>query len=197
MTKKTETPKATFFKTPGELRAWFAANGIQEIELWVGYYKKDSGRPSVTWPESVDQALCFGWIDGIRKSVDDASYAIRFTPRKPGSIWSAVNIKRATELEAEGKMHPAGLEAFHARNKSKAPYSFESPRKELDAASRKKFEANKVAWGYYQAQAPWYRRTSAFWVMEAKRPETREKRLGILIDCSADGKPIPLLTRRK
>jgi len=165
--------KIVFFKSPSEFRRWLKGNHDKTGELWVGFYKKDSGKPSITWPESVDEALCFGWIDGIRKSVDAISYTIRFTPRKPRSNWSAVNIRRVQELTRTGRMHAAGLKAFEARKEERSGiYSFEQKRPKLDAAYERKLQANKAAWKFFQAQAPWYHRTASWWVMSAKKEET-------------------------
>ena len=167
-------------------------------ELWVGFYKKSSGKPSITWPEAVDQALCFGWIDGQRKGIDDVSYTIRFTPRKPRSIWSAVNVKRVGELTAQGLMHPAGLKAFENRTEEKSgvyAYEQETPA-ELDADYEQRFRANQTAWDFFQAQAAWYRRAAIWWVISAKKEETRLKRLATLIEDSERGRTVPPLTRR-
>jgi uncharacterized protein YdeI (YjbR/CyaY-like superfamily) len=164
--------------------------------LWVGFYKKGSGKPSITWPESVDEALSFGWIDGIRKSVDDESYTIRFTPRRPRSIWSAVNVKRARELIEAGRMHPAGLKAFEERVQERSGiYSYEERRQELAEGYVRKLKANKKAWEFFRAQPPGYQRTVSHWVMSAKKEETRAKRLATLIEDSANGRRIAPLTR--
>lgn len=189
-------PEPQFFATSAAWRKWLEKHHADTEELWVGLYKRDSGRPSITWPEAVDGALCFGWIDGVRKSVDTVSYMIRFTPRKPRSIWSAINIKRATELSQQRLMHPAGLTAFEKREDSRsARYSYEQRKSaKLPSAYEKQFRAQPVAWKFFQAQPPWYQRTSTFWVVSGKKEETRLKRLATLIDCSAKGKPIPPLT---
>jgi uncharacterized protein YdeI (YjbR/CyaY-like superfamily) len=184
-----------FFATSSELRNWLARHHDQIQELWVGFYKKDSGKPSVTWPEVVDAALSFGWIDGIRKSLDDISYTCRITPRNPRSAWSAVNIKKAQELIKLGLMHPAGLKAFQVRAKE-GIYSYEQRRNlKFDPAYEKKLKADRKAHEFFQAQAPWYQRTSAFWVMSAKKEETKLNRLATLIACSRDGQTIKPLTR--
>jgi uncharacterized protein YdeI (YjbR/CyaY-like superfamily) len=187
-----------FFATPAEFRAWLEENHASSQELWVGYYKKGSGKPSITWPESVDQALCFGWIDGLRRGIDDVSYAIRFTPRQPRSNWSAVNIKRVEELTRLGLMRPAGLKAFAARSGERSGvYSFEQKEAvELGEAYERRFRADEAAWAFFQAQAAWYRRTAIWWVISAKKEETRQKRLATLIDDSAQGRTIAQLTRR-
>lgn len=189
--------KPTFFPSPSKFRQWLAANHDKASELWVGYYKKDSGQPSLTWPESVDEALCFGWIDGVRKSIDEVSYMIRFTPRKPGSIWSAVNIKRAAELIELGLMQPAGLKAFQNRQEARsAVYAYEQRGQKLDGAYERKLRANKKAWAFFQAQPPSYQKAASWWVISAKQEETRLKRLEKLIEDSASGRTVPPLTRR-
>jgi uncharacterized protein YdeI (YjbR/CyaY-like superfamily) len=186
----------TFFATPAALRRWFNKHHASARELWVGYYRKGTGRPSITWPQSVDQALCFGWIDGIRKSVDDDSYKIRFTPRKPKSNWSAVNLKRAQELIEQGLMQPAGLTVFQARDVQKSnQYSFERDAVEFDAAQLALFRANRRAWAFFQAQPPGYRKTCTWWVLSAKQEATRGKRLAVLIADSAAGQRIAPLRR--
>ena len=186
----------TFFETPTHFRAWLAANHATAAELHVGYYKKATGRPSLTWPESVDQALCFGWIDGIRRRIDDERYMIRFTPRRRGSNWSLVNIKRALELIETGLMQPAGLAAFEVRDKATAgEYSYESRPPGLDAAYEAELRAAAAAWAYWEAQPPHYRQGAAHWVMSAKREETQRKRLATLIEDSAAGRRIALYRR--
>jgi uncharacterized protein YdeI (YjbR/CyaY-like superfamily) len=181
-----------FFKSPSDLRKWFERHHALEQELWVGYYKKDSDKPSITWPQSVDEALCFGWIDGIRKSIDDLSYKIRFTPRKPRSIWSAVNIKRAGELSEQGLMQPAGLKAFRAREENRSGiYSYEQRSPELPDQYGKKLKKNFAAWKFFHAQPPSYRKAANWWVVSAKKEETRLKRLDNLIQHSARGQRIP------
>jgi uncharacterized protein YdeI (YjbR/CyaY-like superfamily) len=187
----------TFFATPDELRAWLEEHHASEDELLVGFYKKGSGRPSITWPESVDQVLCFGWIDGVRRRVDDTSYTIRFTPRKARSTWSAVNVKRAGELIELGLMRPAGLAAFEQRADDRtAIYSYEQRKHaELDPDQERRFRANARAWTWFEAQAPSYRRAATHWVVSAKKPETRKRRLERLIGDSAAGRTVPPLTR--
>jgi uncharacterized protein YdeI (YjbR/CyaY-like superfamily) len=186
-----------FFSTPSAWRAWLEAHHAQANEQWVGLYKRDSGRPSITWPEAVDGALCFGWIDGVRKSVDAISYKIRFTPRKPRSIWSAINVRRATELSKLGLMHSAGLSAFRKREaKRSSIYAYEQRKTaRLPAAYEKKFRGQTAAWKFFQAQAPWYRRTCSWWVISAKREETTLKRLASLMAHSEHQRPLPQLTR--
>jgi uncharacterized protein YdeI (YjbR/CyaY-like superfamily) len=187
-----------FFATPADFRAWLDEHHETSQELWVGFYKVGSGRPSITWPEAVDEALCHGWIDGVRKRIDAASYTIRFTPRKPRSIWSAVNIKRMQELSAMGRVRPAGFRAFEARaDERSAIYAYEQRHAaELDDASLRQFSANERAWAFFQAQPASYRRTAIYWVVSAKREETRQKRLAILILDSEQGRTIRPLTRR-
>ena len=189
--------KPEFFPTPSDLRNWLAQQHDHTRELWVGFYKRNSGKPSITWPEAVDVALCYGWIDGVRKSIDEISYTIRLTPRNLRSTWSAINIKKVRKLTKLGLMHPAGLKAFHSREKDRsAIYSYEQRHNvKLDAPYEKKLRANKKAYEFFQAQAPWYQRTSTFWVMSAKKEETRLKRLATLIACSQDGRTIKPLTR--
>lgn len=192
-------PKPVFFKTQKEFRKWFEKDHSKTAELFVGFYKKSSGKPSITWPESVDEALCFGWIDGIRRSVDEDSYTIRFTPRKPKSIWSAVNTKRANELQELGLMSPAGLKALEARDEEKSKlYSYENKDKKLSAVYEKKFRQNKKAWEYFKSQAPWYQRASSHWVISAKQEKTRLRRLETLInDCENERKIKPLIISKK
>jgi uncharacterized protein YdeI (YjbR/CyaY-like superfamily) len=175
-----------FFASPAKFRQWLAKSHARAAELWVGFYRKDSGRPSITWPESVDEALCFGWIDGIRKKVDDESYKIRFTPRRPKSIWSAVNIGRVAVLTHEGRMQPAGIAAFARREEAtSAIYSFENRESaRLPAADEREFRRDPAAWEFFQRQPPGYRRLAAWFVISAKRPETRRKRLDRLITTS-------------
>src|SRR5262249_7691466 len=149
-----------FFKSPADFRKWLERNHTKAQELWVGYYKKSSGKPSITWPESVDEALCFGWIDGIRKNVDEISYTIRFTHRKQRSIWSAVNIKRAEELIKAGQMQPAGLKAFQGRKEERSGiYAYEQKGQTLDGMYAQQFRANEKAWNFFQVQPSWYQKT--------------------------------------
>ncbi|MBP7687354.1 MAG: YdeI/OmpD-associated family protein [Thermoflexales bacterium] len=188
----------TFFPTPADFRRWLQAHHATEKELLVGFYKTGSGQPSITWPESVDQALCFGWIDGLRKRVDDERYTIRFTPRKPTSTWSAVNIKRVEELTQLGLMTPAGLKAFEARQANKSGiYSYEQRTAELPPAYDKVLKANRAAWTFFQAQPASYRKAAMWWIVSAKQETTRLKRLEQLIDLSAHAQQIPQFTRWK
>jgi uncharacterized protein YdeI (YjbR/CyaY-like superfamily) len=185
-----------FFETPSQFRAWLERHHDDSRELWVGFHKKGSGRPSISWQEAVDQALCFGWIDGVRKGVDDASYAIRFTPRKRRSTWSVVNVKRATQLSEQGLMRPAGLAAFEQRAAGRSGvYAYEQANAKLERAQEREFRANRKAWDFFRAQPPWYRRTATWWVISAKREETRIRRLATLIEDSAHGRTIRQLTR--
>jgi len=166
--------------------------------LWVGFYKKDSGKPSITWPESVDQALCFGWIDGLRKSVDEETYTIRFTPRQPGSVWSAVNMRRVEELKEQGLMQPGGLRAFAARRENRSGiYSYEQRGDQLAEPYRATLAQNEAAWDFFQKQPASYRKAAGWWVVSAKKEETRRKRLETLIVDSAAGRTIPQFTRLK
>ena len=189
----------TFFETPDDFRAWLEEHHATETELWVGFRKKGTGMPSITWPEAVDEALCFGWIDGVRRSVDDQSYTNRFTPRKARSNWSAVNIKRVEELIEQGRMRPAGLRAFQKRvDERSAVYAYEQRHAaRLDDADERQFRANEPAWTFFQAQPAWYRRAAIHWVISARKEETRRRRLATLIDDSAHGRTIAPLTRRK
>jgi uncharacterized protein YdeI (YjbR/CyaY-like superfamily) len=182
--------KPTFFATSLAFRAWLEKHHSSSEELLVGFYKKATGRPSLTWPESVDQALCFGWIDGVRKRLDDVSYAIRFTPRRPGSSWSAINIARVRALKARGLMRTAGLDAFGRRHAERSrTHSYEQRYSATLAEEHQEtFRANKGAWAFFRAQAPSYQRTMTYWVVSAKKLETRERRLKTLIEASARGR---------
>src|SRR3954453_9045905 len=187
--------KPTFFATPLAFRAWLKKHHARAREMLVGFYKKGSGRPSITWPESVDQALCFGWIDGVRKRVDDERYMIRFTPRNRASRCSRVKVARVAELTAAGLMHPAGLEAFEARTEE-GTYSYEQREAAaFDPERERRFRADEAAWTWFAVQAPWYRRTATHWVMSAKREETRDRRLARLIGDSAAGRAVGPLRR--
>ena len=194
-----QQPAPTFFATPAELRAWLHEHHAEATELMVGYYKKGSGRSSITWPESVDEALCFGWIDGVRRSIDAESYMIRFTPRQPRSTWSAVNIKRVEELTARGLMHPAGLSAYAARVEARSgTYAYEQGDAiQLGEAHEQEFRASPAAWEFFQNQAPSYRKAAVWWVVSAKRDETRRKRLATLIADSGEGRRVGALTPPK
>jgi uncharacterized protein YdeI (YjbR/CyaY-like superfamily) len=186
----------TFFGSSSEFRAWLTEHHDRAKEIWIGFYRKGTGRSGITYAEAVDQALCFGWIDGIRKRIDDDSYANRFTPRRRGSTWSAVNVGRVGELTEQGLMQPAGLAAFAARDEAKTNrYSFEQGTVVLDAAYEQRFREYATAWTFFQAQPPSYRRTAIWWVMSAKREETRLRRLTTLIDDSAHGRRLAMLAR--
>ncbi len=185
-----------FFASPQDFRDWLATHHAEESELFVGFWKRGSGKPSMTWPESVDEALCYGWIDGVRKSIDGESYTNRFTPRRPRSNWSTINIARVAELSAEGRMQPAGLAAFEKRTEARSGiYSYEQrTRPALGPEGEATFRANEPAWEFFQAQAPWYQRASTGWVISAKREETRMKRLARLIGESGHGRRLDQLT---
>jgi uncharacterized protein YdeI (YjbR/CyaY-like superfamily) len=174
-----------FFDTAPDFRRWLKTKHQKCNELWVGFRKKSTGKPSITYSEAVDEALCYGWIDGVRKSVDAHAYTVRFTPRKEKSKWSAVNIKRAEKLAAAGRMCPPGLKAFEGAKEQPRSYSYEQRREaRLDKTMDREFRANRKAWDFFQAQAPWYQRTSTFWVMSAKQEETRKRRFSTLLsDC--------------
>jgi uncharacterized protein YdeI (YjbR/CyaY-like superfamily) len=176
-----------FFSSPGAWRAWLEEHHERETEVLVGFYKKATGRAGMSWSQSVDEALCFGWIDGVRRRIDEHSHSMRFTPRKPRSTWSAVNIEKAERLIADGRMRPAGLSAFRARSEERSRiYSFEQGDVELPADALRRLRANAGAWSYWQSRPAGYRRVAAWWVISAKRPETRARRLETLIeDCAA------------
>jgi uncharacterized protein YdeI (YjbR/CyaY-like superfamily) len=190
--------KPKFFKSPSAFRKWLDAHHASSKELWVGFYKKNSGKPSIIWPGSVDEALCFGWIDGIRKRIDEESYMIRFTPRKPSSVWSAVNIANATKLIKQKRMQPAGLKAFAARKENRSGiYSYEQRSAELVEPYLGKLKRNQAARKFFQSQPAGYRKQMNWWVVSAKREETRLKRLDQLIGDSAQGRTIRQFLRKK
>src|SRR6266576_2669437 len=181
-----------FFATAAELRAWFEANHGTAMDLWIGYHRKRTGRPSVTWQDAVDQELCFGWIDSVRYSLSNDTTAQRLTPRRKGSVWSAINIKRFGELDALGLVHPNGRAAFERRDEARSRiYSYENRSRGFDAATEAAFRKHKRAWEFFEAQAPSYRKTAAFWVMSAKQEETRKRRLARLIEHSQKGERVP------
>jgi uncharacterized protein YdeI (YjbR/CyaY-like superfamily) len=183
---------AQFFATPHEFRDWLDAHHASVGELWVGYWKQGTGRPGIGWPESVDEALCYGWIDGVRKSIDAEQYVIRFTPRKPVSIWSNVNIAKVKKLIEEDRMRPAGLAAWERRDEARSGvYAFERKAAGLDALQEARFRKNRRAWTFFETQPPYYRRVAAHYVSSAKREETREKRRVALIAHSARGERLP------
>jgi uncharacterized protein YdeI (YjbR/CyaY-like superfamily) len=184
-----------YFKSPAQFRAWLEKHHASRTELLVGFFRVATGKPSLTWPESVDQALCFGWIDGVRRSVDASRYTIRFSPRKPRSNWSKINLAKIAALRGAGLMHPAGEKAYAAREEQRTGvYSFEQEKPlQLSAAYLKRLKANRKAWDFFQTQAPYYRRTVVFWVMNAKKEETREKRLNTLIADSSRNRRVGVL----
>jgi uncharacterized protein YdeI (YjbR/CyaY-like superfamily) len=193
MTRSTAPPATpAFFRTPAAFRAWLEKHHETARELLVGFYKKHSGTPSITWPESVDEALCFGWIDGVRRSLGPDSYSIRFTPRKPTSIWSRINVDNVERLTRAGRMQPAGLRAYAARTAERTGvYSFERLQSaQLSATEEKALRANRKAADFFERQPPWYRRVAVHWVTSAKRDETRARRLAMLIKDSAAGRRI-------
>jgi uncharacterized protein YdeI (YjbR/CyaY-like superfamily) len=191
------TPKnVRFFESAADLRTWLQKNHDTTDELWVGFHKKRTGRASITWQELVDQELCFGWIDSVRYSLDDDRSAQRITPRRKGSVWSAVNIQRFQELEEQGLVDPAGRAAFDRRDEARSRvYSYENWPAGLDAQSEAVFRRHPTAWEFFETQPPSYRRTAAYWVTSAKRPETRARRLNVLIESSRKGERIPPLRR--
>lgn len=194
MAKIWEGAEPKFFSEESEFRQWLQENHDSEEELWVGYYKKATDVPSITWPQSVDQALCFGWIDGIRKSLDEKRYMIRFTPRRPKSIWSAVNLKRFKELKAQGQVEQAGLDTFKHRSvKKSGRYSYERDKAKLTPEYRAKLKEHEKAWAYFNALPPSARKASVWWIMSAKRESTRRRRLAVLIGSSEKGQKIPPL----
>jgi uncharacterized protein YdeI (YjbR/CyaY-like superfamily) len=192
--------KPLFFATPTDFRAWLEKHHENTREQWVGFYRKRSGRASITWPESVDEALCFGWIDGLRKGIDEQCYKIRFSPRKATSNWSAINIGRAQELAGQGRMHPAGLKAFDRRVPEKSGiYAYENRQSAvLTNAAEKQFRSHPAAWRFFQGQPASYRKTAIWWVVSAKRTETEQKRLETLIaDAKAKRRIKPLSPPRR
>ncbi len=180
----------TYFETPDAFRAWLAAHADREAELLVGFRKVGSGRPSMTWPESVDEALCVGWIDGVRRRIDDEAYSIRFTPRRPGSIWSAVNLAKVERLRAQGRMTPAGEAAWARRTEAKtAVYAYEQAQPAaLTAAEQQAFQGHAQAWAYFETCPPGYRQVVLHWVGTAQRPATRAARLTRLIAACQAGR---------
>jgi uncharacterized protein YdeI (YjbR/CyaY-like superfamily) len=181
----------TFFSTQEEFREWLKKNHRKETELLVGFWKVGTKKPSMSWSQSVDQALCFGWIDGVRKSIDEESYSIRFTPRKPTSIWSAINIKKIEELTKAGLMTSEGIKAFELRKEEKsAIYSHEKEPATLDPEFENQFKANKKAWEFFNNQAPSYKKVMLHWIMSAKQEKTRLSRLEKTIRESESGKRV-------
>ncbi|RAK56794.1 YdeI/OmpD-associated family protein [Phenylobacterium deserti] len=189
-------PQPAFFETPAAWRAWLKANHQGATEIFVGFWKAGTGKPSITWPESVDEALCFGWIDGVRRRIDDDSYCIRFTPRRRGSIWSAVNIRKVAELQASGRMTEAGLAVFEAGRENTGRYSFENRDAKLSEAEAAQFQMQAPAWAHFQTRPASYRHAAVWWVVSAKRTETRDRRLASLIEVCTAGDDLPHLKRR-
>jgi uncharacterized protein YdeI (YjbR/CyaY-like superfamily) len=188
--------KPVFFKSPFEFHKWLKKNHVKKQELWIGFYKKTAAKKGITYPEALDEALCFGWIDGIRKSVDDVRYKIRYTPRKHRSIWSTVNIKRANELKKLGLMQPTGLRTFIERDERRTKlYSFEQGPLRLGPSYEKKFKQNRTAWNFFQSQPPSYQKPAMWWVISARQEDTRVRRLNTLIKDSEEGRRIKLLQR--
>jgi len=189
---KVSLTEIRFFPKPEDFRRWLRTHHAKTSEQWVGFYKKGSGRPSITWPESVDEALCVGWIDGLRKTIDAESYKIRFTPRKTTSNWSAVNIGRVRELTKLGRMRPAGMKAFELRKEEKSEiYAYENRKLAvLGKAGEKRFRTRPKAWNFFQSQPGGYRKLATWWVISAKREETRQKRLEKLIAESEAGRRV-------
>jgi uncharacterized protein YdeI (YjbR/CyaY-like superfamily) len=188
------TVQIKIFNTSAEFREWLENNHDRVAELWLGFYNKRSVNKSITYREALDEALCFGWIDGVRKSIDETSYKQRFTPRRAKSYWSAVNIRRAGELAKLGRMASSGAKTFEQRSRASGKYSFESPPKKLPLAYERQFKANPAAWKFFQAQAPWYQRTCSFWIVSAKQEKTRQKRLATLIGDSEKRHRLSALT---
>jgi uncharacterized protein YdeI (YjbR/CyaY-like superfamily) len=188
-----------YFSSPEEFRAWLEEHHQAQTEVWVGYWKKATGKPSLTWSQAVDQALCFGWIDGVLRRVDDERHVQRFTPRKPTSNWSAINIAKVEQLRAEGLMRPAGEAAFARRRDDRSGiYSYEQRDKAaLDPEQEERFRANAAAWENFMAMPPSYRKMALWWVVSAKRPETRERRLGTLIEDSAAGRRLAQMSNAR
>ena len=190
MTVSRMTQQPTFFATEAEFRSWLKANHVTAPELLVGFWKKGSGKPSVDWPQARDQSLCFGWIDGVRRSLGEEAYTIRFTPRRKGSIWSKVNVERFHALKAAGLMTAAGERAYEENKGKSGLYAYENEQKALTAAEEKPFRAREAAWSHWEAQPPSYRKTVLHWITSAKKPETRARRLAQLIEDSAAGRRI-------
>ena len=180
----------TFFQTESDFRRWLAAHHATAPELLVGFWKKGSGKPSIDWPQARDQALCFGWIDGVRKSLGDEAYTIRFTPRRKGSIWSKVNLDRFEALKQAGQMTPAGERAFAENEGKRGVYAYERPLAALTAEEESDFRANAAGWAHWENRPPGYRKVVLNWVTSAKKPETRARRLATLIEDSAAGRNV-------
>ncbi len=185
-----------FFATPDEWREWLKQHHQKETALWVGFHKKASGQPSIDWPQSVDEALCYGWIDGLRRGIDEHTYKIRFTPRRADSTWSAVNLKRFEELRRENRVQPAGLAIWESRQPEKAElYSYERQEAQLSDEHLAEFRKTPEAWRFFEQQPPGYRKTASWWVISAKKEETRQRRLQTLIEDSQAGRLLKQLQR--
>ena len=183
--------KPTYFATEADFRRWLEANHESAPELLVGFWKKGTGKPSIDWPRARDQALCFGWIDGVRRSLGDDAYTIRFTPRRKSSIWSKVNVARYEALTGAGQMTSAGIRAYEENKHKSGLYAYENEQKELTKAEEQQFRANKVAWSDWEKRPAGYRRSALHWITSAKRDETRAKRLAELVEVSAEGRRLP------
>ena len=191
MTSRPDPKDVLFLTSNDELRDWFDANHETADELWLGYHKKATGRPTITWSDAVDEALCVGWIDSVRYSLDDERSAQRFTPRRKGSVWSAINVGKVAELAAQGRMRPAGLAAFEARDPERtAVYSYERADAALSQAEIGHLKKNRAAWADWERRSPSYKRTVMYWIASAKKPETRARRLEALIEAAATGEPV-------
>jgi uncharacterized protein YdeI (YjbR/CyaY-like superfamily) len=196
--KHKDKMKIIFFRSASQMHGWLEQHFDSAPELWVGFHKKDSGKPSITWPESVDEALCVGWIDGIRKGIDATSYTIRFSPRKPTGTWSAANIKKVQVLAKQGRMQPAGLKAFQARKVNKSGiYSYEQRSHKLPKLYERLLRKNKNAWEFFSAQPASYQKAASWWVVSAKLEKTKLDRVARLIEDSSHGRRIQPLTRKK
>ncbi|MEO8193430.1 MAG: YdeI/OmpD-associated family protein [Gemmatimonadales bacterium] len=192
------TDRLRFFRSPSALGRWLESNHAKADELWVGFHSKASGKGGITYSEALDEALRFGWIDGIRKKLDEQSSAIRFTPRRQRSNWSNINIARVNALTSAGRMAPPGVAAFQARDPAKSGvYSFEQGKTNFDSALKKRFMAEPEAWRFFMDQPPYYRRIATWWVISAKRQDTRDRRLVTLIEHSAHGRRLPQVTPTK
>jgi len=190
--------KLKYFKSAAVFRQWLDANHARQTELWVGFFKKHTAKGGLTYPEALDEALCFGWIDGLKKRVDEFSFAQRFTPRKPKSVWSLINVGHVARLTKSGRMQPSGLKAFAARSAAKTGiYSFENKPRELSPELQRQFKSHHAAWDFFQQQPPGYRRVASFWVMSAKQATTRERRLARLMADSSKGQRLGLLSSKQ
>jgi uncharacterized protein YdeI (YjbR/CyaY-like superfamily) len=189
--------KPRYFKSQSEFRKWLETNHTTETELMLGFYKKGSGKASITYPEALDEALCFGWIDGVRRRLTDDAYVQRFSPRKAKSIWSNVNVRHVERLKKLGRMAPAGLKAYELKDPKKTGvYSFENRPRELSPAYEKQFRSNKKAWEFFEKQPPGFKRLMIFRVMEGKQEETRQRRLEQLIESSGKGERLGVMSSK-